>query len=97
MSNEPAYDPEYLRSRREALWILLAWAACLVWTVFYSALAGYEKDIDNLRLVMGIPGWVFWGVGVPWITATVFSIWFSLYVMRDEDDVTADDDTAGVA
>jgi hypothetical protein len=97
MSKEQSYDPEYLRSRKEALWILLAWTGCLIWTVSYSAIAGYDVEYDKLKFLFGIPAWVFWGVGMPWIVATAFSIWFSLSVMRDEDTIAVDDEADGEA
>lgn len=77
-------DPLYLNARREAWWILLAWAVCLVWTVGYCALFGYEIDVATMNLVLGMPSWVFWGVFIPWMTATGFSIWFGLAYMRDD-------------
>ncbi|RUL89767.1 hypothetical protein [Tautonia sociabilis] len=40
---DPDDDPVYLDSRREALVILLAWFACLVWTVGFCYLHGYSR------------------------------------------------------
>ena len=77
-------DPVYLHARHEAKWILIAWAVCLVWTVGYSGLFGYEVDPSNMRLVLGVPSWVFFGVFVPWATATGFSVWFGLSYMQDD-------------
>ena len=89
MDSQPAQEKElsplYLHSKREALWIICAWLVCLVWTVGYSALFGYGLEGTEVKLVMGIPSWVFWGVFVPWLSATVFSIWFGLVYMRDDD------------
>jgi hypothetical protein len=40
---EPDDDPVYRDSKREALIILLAWAACMVWSVSYCYLNGYTR------------------------------------------------------
>jgi hypothetical protein len=85
MSSSVKQDPAYRRSLKEAIWILIAWAVCLVWTVGYAAVAGYNIDPDELRLMFGFPSWIFWGVGIPWLVATGFSIWFAMSVMEEED------------
>jgi len=88
MSSTPTeneeFDPLYVNAKREAWWILAAFLVCLVWTVGYSALFGYEIDASELTLVMGMPSWVFWGIFVPWMSATVFSVWFGLSYMNDD-------------
>ena len=79
------FDPLYLHAKQEAGQILVAWAVCLVWTVGYCALFGYDIDPSELQLVFGMPSWIFWGVFVPWMTATVFSVWYGLVYMRDDN------------
>ncbi len=78
-------DPVYLNCRREALIILAAWAICLVWTITYCYLFGYNVAGESIATTMGMPSWIFWGVLVPWIVATLFSIWFGLCYMADDD------------
>ncbi|MFK7846734.1 MAG: DUF997 family protein [Rhodothermales bacterium] len=83
----------FLNARREAWLILLAWFVCLIWTVGYSAYAGYGTDGTTLTLVAGMPAWIVWGVLLPWFSATVFSVLFALFYMADDslgDDVLAD-------
>jgi len=94
---EPVFDPTFLNARREAGLILCAWAACLLWTVGYSALAGYRTPSDPIPLVLGMPGWVFWGVLVPWLAATLFSIWFGLSFIADDALDAPADETASHA
>ncbi len=77
------YDPDFLRSRREAFWIVAAWAVCMVWTLGYGALFGYDLDAEKVTTTFGMPTWIFWGVALPWFLATVFSIWFAVRVIGD--------------
>ena len=79
------YDPVYLHAKKEAQIILWAWFVCLIWTVGYCAVFGYGIETDELKLFAGVPSWVFWGVVVPWIVATVFSVWFGLFFMKDDE------------
>ena len=78
-------DPVFLHARREALWILGAWAACLLWAVPYCYLNGYNRSAEELQTILGMPDWVFWGIVVPWILADVFAIWFCFFYMVDDD------------
>ncbi len=79
------YRREFLRARREAWLILAAWAACLLWTVGYSGVTAYGTAAGAAPLVLGMPAWVVWGVLAPWVAAVLFSVWFSLRFMTDED------------
>lgn len=83
-STTPQPDGGFLRARREAALILASWAACLLWTIVYSHLFGYKTG--PVSLVFGIPSWVFFGILVPWVAATVFSVWFSLRWMKGGED-----------
>ena len=40
------------------------------------------RDVE-LRLVLGMPSWVFWGVMLPWILVTLLTAWFALTQMAD--------------
>ena len=79
------YDPVLLHSRRETLVILVAFVLCLVWSVTWCYLAGYNQPADGqIAKVMGIPSWVFWGVLVPWLAADVFTLWFCFFFVADD-------------
>jgi len=78
-------DPVFLHTRREALFIVAVWVACLVWTVGSSYLMGYNVGHESVATIAGIPAWVAWSVGVPWLLATIFTFWFCLAYMADDD------------
>lgn len=78
-------DPLYLHARREALLILALWAICLVWTVGCSYLMGYGTGSETVSTIAGIPSWVVWGVGAPWLVATGITFWFCFAYMADDD------------
>lgn len=78
-------DPVYVNTRREAFIILAVWATCLVYTVTYCRLFGYNLPPEQITITFGMPSWVFYGVLLPWIAAGVFSIVYSLFFMTDDD------------
>ncbi|MFQ5741282.1 MAG: DUF997 family protein [Acidobacteriota bacterium] len=80
-----SYAPAFLRARREALIILGAWAVCMIWTLLVCALSGYDLPPGAVKTICGIPSWVFWGVLLPWLAATLFSLWFGLFYMSEDD------------
>ena len=83
-SKQPNYDPVYLNARRESKFILIAWAAFGIWVVGFCMLKGYDVDPDQMKVVMGMPSWVFWGIALPWFLAALLTVWFSLFYMKDD-------------
>jgi hypothetical protein len=84
-------DPVVVHTRREALVILAAFVVFLTWSVSWCYLAGYRQPADPIANILGIPGWVFWGVVVPWLVADVFSLWFCFFFMADDPLQDAED------
>jgi hypothetical protein len=79
------YDPVFLHARREAIVLLVAFVGFLVWTVGTSFVLGFRQPVDEpLRVVFGMPHWVFWGVFLPWMAANVFTIVFSIFCVADD-------------
>ena len=72
-------------ARRELIYILIAWTVSMVWVIGFSKFHAYPDDPSEIRLMMGLPEWVLWGVALPWVAATSFTMWFALAVMRDFD------------
>lgn len=90
-------DAVWKHSLREAVEILVVWAVFMVWTVGYSYCYGYGSDA-HIGLVFGIPAWAFWGIAVPWGTATLVSITFASWWIADDqlvDGSAADDQGVG--
>jgi hypothetical protein len=83
--NSAEIDPVYLHGRREVVVVLIAWACCVIWCVSYCYTQGYNLDGESISITLGVPTWIFWGVLIPWIVAAVFSFWFALCFMVDED------------
>ncbi|HZT78854.1 MAG TPA: hypothetical protein VFA26_01425 [Gemmataceae bacterium] len=90
----------FRHARREAAVVLLVWAAALAWTVGYCYLRGYRHEPDSwpvrlglapageppdLAAILGLPGWVFWGILLPWLVCTAFTFAFCLFGMTDDD------------
>jgi hypothetical protein len=43
-----------------------------------------EKQ-DEIKLILGMPDWVFWGIAVPWVICFLFTTWFCFFFMADDD------------
>jgi hypothetical protein len=82
----PGKEQRLLRNaRREGLLIMAVWALCLVWSVGSGYLLGYHRNPDDIRLILGMPDWVFWSVVLPWGLCLLFSAWFCFFYMADDD------------
>jgi hypothetical protein len=66
--------------RREALAAILIWFLAGVWTITVSYTLSAERPI---RLIGGLPHWVVWGILLPWATAFVVHVWYSLFFVGD--------------
>jgi sodium/pantothenate symporter len=87
-SRHPPYDPVYLHARREAVFILVVFAAFLAWAVGVAYLDGYlapGETVAEVPTVLGMPRWVFWGIFLPWIFADIATVIFCFFFMADDD------------
>lgn len=80
-------DPIFVTGLREAKWILLMWLSCFIWTMTYCISNGYQTEVDpsTFPTVFGIPEWVAWGVGLPWVIANIVTVAFCFGYMQDGD------------
>jgi|FaiFalDrversion3_1042247.scaffolds.fasta_scaffold16482_1 hypothetical protein len=90
----------YTHARRDMLLTVWVWAVALVWTVGYCWLRGYAHEPDSLwvklglattdaevhPLHLGMPNWVFWGVVLPWMLCSCFTMVLSFLLPDDPLD-----------
>lgn len=111
MSSPDSTAQVYRHSRREALFVAGVWTVAMLWTVGYCYLFGYQHDEKSLAvqlgltqpnlqrtpdIVLGFPDWIFFGIIVPWVISTIFTIWFGIKGMADDDlGVEAADEAEG--
>ena len=74
----------FLRSRKEAIVAGAIWFVFFLWVIGVSYPMGYG-DIDPADTVFGFPAWVFWGIFLPFVVATVLNSVFALVYLKDED------------
>ena len=77
-------------ARREAwvilsVWLLASGCCCCAYYFFGSIRPGRPLDHQDVRPVLGVPTWFFYGVLVPWALCGVFTVWFAGFVMVDDD------------
>ncbi|MCO8124035.1 YhdT family protein [Stieleria sp. TO1_6] len=70
--------------RHEMVWMAALWTVLLVWVVGCCWSIGYTPPGQVTPLVWGMPAWALWGVFLPWLVATVATIWFVLFRMIDD-------------
>jgi hypothetical protein len=83
-------DPVLVHARREAIIILSVWALATVYCCAYSYFFGYIRPgrplgPDDVRPILGIPSWAFWGFVAPWLLCALFTVWFAGFYMADDD------------
>ena len=85
-SSKANYSPFYLQSLKE-LWVLivgfsffLAWSTIACYTIGYRA-----PEVVAAEITFGVPSWIFWGIALPWTAASLFTIWYALFFIQDDD------------
>jgi hypothetical protein len=100
------WDPVYLHARKEAWLILGVWFLAMLWTLPVSYFNGFDSqvDIEQVTFIWGMPSWVFWGIGLPWMVANLITIWFCFCYFSTDDleppesnENSANQETAGDA
>jgi len=81
MSSRP--DPLVRSSLREAILVTGIWFTAMVWSITVCYRMGYNRNVEDLKLVFGFPDWIFWGIVVPWCACTIASCLFSAYFFRE--------------
>jgi hypothetical protein len=84
-------DPVIIHAYRESIVVLLVWLIGIAWTVGYCAMTGYNVPPEQIRITLGMPNWVFWGILVPWVAVILFTIWFGLFYIADDELVPRQD------
>lgn len=81
-----SWDPAYLISLRE-LWLIFAFFfVMLAWSIGVSYWLGYPADRNApVELWRGVPKWFVIGVAAPWGFATLVSIGFAMFWMKDHE------------
>jgi hypothetical protein len=78
-------EQQLLRNaRREGLLIMGMWALALLWSIGAGYVGGYDRDPNDIGLVLGMPDWVFWAVALPWGVCLAFSSWFCFWYVADD-------------
>ena len=84
-SASPRGEGRLLRTaRREAAVVFVIWLVAITYTVGYSYTFGYDRPVESITYVYGVPDWVMWGVVLPWAVSTVAAVWFAVFFMTDE-------------
>jgi hypothetical protein len=99
MSTASSSKTLLLHARREALIVIIVWAMALVWTVGYCYLRGYDHPADSWLVqqgwavaeaesqasLFGFPSWVLFGILIPWMLCSLFTVFFGFFGIRDDD------------
>ncbi len=78
---------EYLQSLKE-LKVGVGSSALFIFTsCLISYFVGYRKPAEEIKFILGIPDWVFWGVLIPWIAIVLFTVWYGLFKMKGDEKI----------
>jgi hypothetical protein len=76
-------DPVVRTGRREAAISLALFAIAVTYTVTFCSWYGYDRNLDELRFILGFPDWVFLGILLPWSLCALAGAWMGGYYVTD--------------
>ena len=88
MPDKDEYDPVFLHARREALVIVALFSAFCLWSIYVCYNYGFMGPDDQqatVKIILGMPSWVFWGLFLPWIAVDAVAVWFCFFFMKADD------------
>jgi len=91
------YSPTFTQAVRELIVLVGGWLFFTAWTMIVCGWLAYDYDVASLPTVMGLPHWIVWGIMVPWIASGLYTIWFALFFIKDDDEEFAREKLGSVA
>lgn len=75
----------FRQARRELRFQLITWTLFAIWVVGYCGFTAFDAERADVPTTLGMPSWVLWGIGVPWVIAFVVTVWFAGWFMKDTE------------
>tara|TARA_R110002096_G_scaffold310126_10_gene504723 strand:- start:7402 stop:7746 length:345 start_codon:yes stop_codon:yes gene_type:complete len=71
------------QARKEFWFMIVTWVFFAGWTTTYNGLFAKGEPGVPVEIVLGVPRWVVFGVGLPWVVAVSVTVWFAFCFMKD--------------
>lgn len=75
----------YLKSLKEFKVSIIVGGLFILVSCVISYLMGYSRSPEDIKLILGFPDWIFFGVLLPWILIVLFTIFYSLTLMKGDE------------
>lgn len=76
-------EPNYRRTRREALLAVFLWLLAGSWVVGGSYTVFALKPEGS---VLGVPAWAFWAILTPWVVFVGVATWYGLAFLGSDSE-----------
>lgn len=97
-SPAPSQQTDNLKRARHEAWLILAlWLGTSTWTATCSVLFGYAPDDTQpivVNTIAGFPTWILFAVVIPWIVTAIFTLWFAMCYIQDEESAPLNDESS---
>lgn len=50
-----------------------------------SYVLGYNKTVEEISIIGGIPSWVLFGVIIPWVLMVLLTAYYGFFVMKGDE------------
>ena len=76
---------EFEKCKKEFKVGVISTSIYILTSTIISYFLGYKRNYTSMKLILGFPDWIFYGVLVPWIIIVLFTIVYAFYFMEDNN------------
>ena len=65
-----------------------AFSATMIYIFLSCAISyvlGYNKTVEEISIIWGIPSWVLFGVVIPWVLMVLLTAYYGFFVMEGDE------------
>lgn len=75
----------YLKSLREFKVSIIIGGLFIIMSSVISYFMGYSRNPEEIKLILGFPDWIMLGVLLPWILIVLFTVFYSMALMKGDE------------
>lgn len=75
----------YLKSLREFKVSIIIGGLFIIMSSVISYFMGYSRNPEEIKLILGFPDWIMLGVLLPWVLIVLFTVFYSMALMKGDE------------
>lgn len=82
---KPEIKNSYALSLKEFKFAFSATMIYILLSCAISYVLGYNKTVEEISIIWGIPSWVLFGVIIPWVLMVLLTAYYGFFIMEGDE------------